>query len=200
MGDRSMPQNYIQVIRHYEAAPEQVRNYFPSLAELVEKYSWEVPISYAFSRLERAKRSTIYCGVVKLHWCESTLTRKLINEDHLSRGRFKELFKVVFGKPVPRQLMEKLEKAEIIRDKISHGMEWQQAEAREGLVNLIDFATEFNEFVATKADFQPFGDLRGFKGRKESLTKQTTRWVLLGMGIPEKEPRRPATAQKHHIA
>lgn len=193
MGNRSMAQNYIQVIRHYEAAPEQVRNYFPSLAELVEKYNWEVPISYAFSQLERAKRSTIYCGVVKLHWCESTLTRKLVDEDHLSRGRFKELFKVVFGKPVPKLLVEKLEKAEAIRDKISHGMPWQPAEAREGLVNLIDFATEFNEFVAAKADFRPFGDLRGFKGRKESLTKQTTRWVLRGMGIPEKEQRRPTT-------
>ena len=55
-----MAQNYIQVIRHYEAAPEQVRNYFPSLVELVKKYDWEVPISHAFSQLERAKRTTIY--------------------------------------------------------------------------------------------------------------------------------------------
>ena len=182
-----MVQNYRQVIRHYEAAPEQVRNYFPEFVKLVESYDWEIPITYAFSRLERAKRMTIYCGIVKLHWCESTLTRDRINEDHLSRGRFKRLFKVVFGKRVPQPLIEKLESAESVRDKIAHGMTWTPAEARGCLVHLIDFAVEFNDHMANLADFRPFGDLRGFKGRRESLTKATTRWVLLGMGIPERE-------------
>lgn len=184
-----MAKNYIQVIRHYEAAPEQVKKYFPSLVELVETYNWEVPVSYAFSQLERAKRMTLYCGIVKLHWCESELTRRRINEDHLSRGRFKKLFKVVFGKSVPPPLIEKLERVEDIRDKISHGMPWKPAEARAGLVSLIDFAVEFNDYMAGLAGFRPFDDLRGFKGRKESLTPDTTRWVLLGMGIPEKEQK-----------
>ena len=182
-----MARNYIQVINHYDKAPERVRNYFPRLIELVENYEWEISISYAHSRLERAKRMTIYCGIVKLHWCEATLTRKLINEDHMSRGRFRKLFEVVFGKRIPSRLIEKLEKAELIRDKISHGITWKEAEARKGLVDLIDFATEFNDFVDDQAGFRPFGNLKGFKGRKEPLTKQSTRWILRGMGIPGKE-------------
>ena len=150
-----MVQNYRQVIRHYEAAPEQVRNYFPEFVKLVESYDWEIPITYAFSRLERAKRMTIYCGIVKLHWCESTLTRDRINEDHLSRGRFKRLFKVVFGKRVPQPLIEKLESAESVRDKIAHGMTWTPAEARGCLVHLIDFAVGVQRTYGESGGFSP---------------------------------------------
>ena len=39
-----------------------------------------------------------------------------------------------------------------------------------------------------QAEFRPFGDLRGFKGRGQPLERTTTRWVLkgMGMGIPKK--------------
>ena len=181
-----MAKTYKGVIQHYQAAPEGVRNYFPDFVELVERYNWEVPISYVFSRIEQARRITIYCGIVKLHWCESTLTWKLVSEDHMARGRFRELFKIVFGRKIPDDLMTKLEKGEDVRDKIAHGMKWTPKEAREGLTSVLDFATEFNDFVYQLAGFRPFGDLRGYKGRKEPLTKTTTRWILRGMGIPQK--------------
>ena len=182
-----MAKSYRGVISHYEDAPQRIREYFPSFVELVEGYNWEVSISYVFSRLEQAKRRTIYCGIVKRHWCNAELTRKLVNEDHMSRGRFLHLFNVVFGCDVPKKMLDKLKKGEKIRDKVSHGMKWSEPEARQGLVSVIDFAREFDDFVYGKARFRPFGDLRGFKGRKETLTKATTRWVLLGMGIPKNE-------------
>ena len=67
-----MAKSYRGIIQHYKAAPERIRDYFPDFVELVERYNhnWEVPISYVFSRIEQAKRMTIYCGIVKLHWCE----------------------------------------------------------------------------------------------------------------------------------
>lgn len=182
-----MAKSYKGVIRQYNEAPQQVQDYFPDFVELVESYNWEISISYVFSRVELAKRNTIYCGIVKLHWCDAVLTRKLVNEDHMSRGRFLDLFGVVFGCRVPKQIVVKLENGEQIRDKVAHGMKWKQIEAREGLVSVIDFATDFNEFVDGKAGFRPFGDLRGFKGRGQPLTKATTRWVLKGMGIPKKD-------------
>jgi hypothetical protein len=180
------PANYKQVLKHFNDAPKEVREYFPSFAELVENYSWDVSISYVFSRVEAVKHMTIYCGIVKLHWTDSELTRELVDRDHMSRGRFRDLFKTVFGKPIKEELVDKLSKAEAIRDKIAHGKKWTDAQARSALIDIFDFAAQFNEFVATEAGFQPFGDLRGFKGRKESLPKDTTRWVLRGMGIPSK--------------
>jgi len=139
-----------------------------------------------FSRIEQAKHMTIYCGIVKKHWCEIGLTRRAVNEEHMSRGRFKELFKTVFSEKIPDTLISKLEKGEKARDKIAHGKNWTQKEVREGLTAAIDFSVEFNDFVDKKAGFRPFGSLKGFKGRAESLSKATTNWVLKGMGIPNK--------------
>lgn len=181
-----MTKTYKGVIRHFEAAPKEVQNYFPDFVQLVEKYDWEVPVSYVFSRVEQAKRMSVYCGIVKLHWCESTLTWKLVSEDYMDRDRFRKLFQIVYGRKIPADLLAKLEKGEAVRDKIAHGMEWTPIEAREGLTSVIDFATGFNDFLYKYAGFRPFGDLRGYKGRKEPLPKATTRWVLRGMGIPKK--------------
>lgn len=153
---------------------------------LVENYDWEVSVSYVFSRTEQAKRMTIYCGITKLHWAESTLTWKMVCEDYLSRSRFYELFRGVFGKKIPDDIRRKLEASEDVRDIISHGMGWSAAEARIALTQVVYFATELNSFVDREAGYQPFGDLRGYKGRKEPLTKATTRWILRGMGIPKK--------------
>jgi hypothetical protein len=178
--------SYIGVIKHFQAAPEKVQGYFPDFVSLVEDYNWEVSVSYVFSRIEQAKRMTIYCGITKLHWADSSLTWKLVSEDYLSRARFYELFKDVFGKKIPDSIRTKLESAEDVRDKIAHGMSWSAADARVALTNVVDFADEFNTFVNREAGFQPFGDLRGYKGRAEPLTKATTRWILRGMGIPKK--------------
>ena len=162
------------------------QDYFPSFEELVANYPWDVSVSYIFSRVEAAKHVTIYCGIVKIHWADSSLTRELIDKDYMSRARFRELFKTVFGKPIKKDLLIMLSAAEDIRDKIAHGKNWRPEQARNALKNIFNFAEEFNEFVNTEAGFKPFGQLKGFKGRKESLSKETTRWVLLGMGIPAK--------------
>jgi hypothetical protein len=180
------PANYRQVLVHFNAKPHEVREYFPSFPELVQYYPWDVAISYVFSRVEAAKHSTIYCGIVKLHWADSSLARELIDKDHMSRGRFRELFKTVFGKPLDGDLHIKLQEAEAIRDKIAHGKKWTPEQARKALIDVFDFAVGFNSFVQVTAGFKPFGNLRGFKGRKEALPKETTRWVLRGMGIPAK--------------
>jgi len=178
-----MVKSYKQVIKHFQESSDEIQEYFPDFETLVKEYGWEIPVSYVFSRIERAKRMTIYCGITKLHWAESSLTRKLIHEDQMSRGRFYELFKIVFGKEIPDDIREKLEAAESVRDKIAHGMSWAPADARLAMTQVIDYAEAFNEFVNDIAGFQPFSNLRGFKGRGEPLTKDTTKWILRGMGI-----------------
>jgi hypothetical protein len=178
-----MAKTYLGVIAEFDRLPKEIRDYFPEFTDLVETYPWEVSVNYMFSKIEQAKHMTIYCGIVKKHWCESTLTRKMVNEEYMSRGRFKELFKTVFGRKISKSVLEKLEVGESIRDKIAHGKNWSEKEAREGLMSTMAFAKEFNEFVFHLGGFKPFGKLKGFKGRAESLPKETTRWVLLGMGI-----------------
>lgn len=69
-------------------------------------------------------------------------------------------------------------------DKIAHEKKWTAA--RKYPNDIFDFATDFNAFVQDADGFKPFWSLNGFKGRKESLSKETTRWVLRDMGIPAK--------------
>jgi hypothetical protein len=181
-----MAKTYLGVITHFETLPEEVQDYFPEFTDLVETYPWEVSVNYMFSKIEQAKHMTIYCGIVKKHWCEATLTRKMVNEEYMSRNRFKELFRTVFGRNIPKTILENLKVGESMRDKIAHGKYWTEKEVREGLVSAMTFAKEFNELVSHLGGFKPFGNLKGFKGRAESLPKETTRWVLLGMGIAVK--------------
>ena len=76
------------------------------------------------------------------------------------------------------------ERAEEIRDKVMHGKTTTDKEKREALASIIEYAERFNALVSGIAAFRPFGDLRGFKGRGQSLDKSTSRWLLKGMGFP----------------
>ncbi len=187
------PANYKQVLTHFESKTESVRNYFESFPELVEGYDWEISISYVFTRVEIAKHSTLYCGLVKKHWTDSKMTREALDRDHMSRGRFRELFKTVFGASIPAGLLEKLAAGERVRDRVAHGKWLEPAQARQGLVDVFDFADGFNLHVSDLAGFTPFGSLQGFKGRAEALPKQTTHWVLKGMGIGVSTPLKAET-------
>ena len=183
-----MTANYKQLLSAFRAKPKSVRNYFVDFSSLVEDYEWGVSVSYVFARIEAVKHTTLYCGIVKLHRCNSELTWEMLNKDHLSRGRFWDLFQVVFGKRVPQPILDKLSSAEKMRDKVAHGKRQPDADIRTGLRDAFEFCEVFNDFVYSVGGFRPFGDLRGFAGPREKLSKETTRWVLRGMGIPAKGP------------
>ncbi len=182
-----MAKNYKEIINKFQNASKRIQEYFPDFITLVNSYKWEVSVSYIFSRIEYVKHLTIYCGIVKLHKCEAKLTWKMVNNEYMSRTRFKELFEIVFDKKIQETIMNKLEKGERIRDKIMHGKDLNDAEIRDGLVNTIDFIIEFNDYIFELARFRPFGSQRGFNaGAINKLDKSTTSWVLKGMGIPKK--------------
>ena len=184
------PRSYKDVIKHFNESSEDVQWYFQDLENLVAEYAWQVSIGYVFSQIERAKRMTLYCGIVKLHRCDASLTQTLIDREHLSRTRFIDLFGTVFGEPIPMDLIGRLKEAETIRDRAAHGSkDWREADARQCLVDAIGFAEGFNKFVYEQAGFRPFGKLQGFKGRRVALPKATTNWILKGMGIGSKTNR-----------
>ena len=87
-----------------------------------ELYPLDVPLAYMFSRLEQAHRMTLYCGIVKLHKADGMLVRQSLNDFDLTRKGFREMMPIVFGKKAP-QCMERLKKAEEVRDKVLHGKE-----------------------------------------------------------------------------
>jgi hypothetical protein len=175
---------YKQVLARLKRLPKDIKNWFDIVPELIERYDWEVSISYVFTRIEVIKHDTLYKGLVKRHWTHAQLTRELLDRDHMDRARFIGLFRIVFDEHIPTNILAHLSTAESIRDRVAHGKRLTPAQARACLMAAFDFMETFNDFVQAKAGFRPFGEGRGFKGRAESLTKETSRWVLRGMGIP----------------
>lgn len=177
------PASWKSVVAHYNKAPPEVQSYFDAIPGLVKDYSWEVCLSYQFGRVELAHNMTLYCGVVKLHKVESTLARKAVEAHHITREHFKELFETIFDKRLRPGITKKLDDASKARDKVLHGKSTTPAELRKAVVDVLDYASDFNSFVDKNAGFMPFGPLKGFKGRAKPLEKSTSRWVLRGVGF-----------------
>ena len=179
-----VPGSWRGVRNRFRDAPDEVTDYFEPIPELVEYYPWEVSIAYAFSLLERSHNRALYAGAVKLHRAEPAIAHTYVDKQHITRKTFKSLFKNIFGENPPRELMDTLESAEKVRDKIVHGKGTTEAEKRKALVYILAYAEGLDEFVSEKAGFRPFTvDMRGYTGRRESLDKSTTKWLMRGLGF-----------------
>lgn len=176
--------NYKAIIRHFDASPEEIKNFFKHTPKLVTDFDYQVAIGYVFLRTELGLNRSIYCGVVKLHRGEAELCRRIVNVQHMTREGFLALFKNVYGKELPMGVRSKIKDAEKIRDRVLHGKEVKDSDMRKAICDVLDYANAMNKFLEKEAGFQPFGgDLRGFKGRGEPLDAKTTKWILKGMGF-----------------
>jgi hypothetical protein len=107
-----------------------------------------------------------------------------VSFQHLTRDGFRVRYKTVFGQSPHKATVAKIKEAEKIRDRVIHGKDVDDATLLQALLDVIDYAEAFNMEVKKIGGFEPFGDLRGFKGRAEPLDKSTTRWLLKGMEFP----------------
>lgn len=169
------------VLRHFDAAPQDVRKYFEHLPKLVGEYPWEVAIAYLFVRVERAQNRALYGGVVKLHRAHGEVAASMIEGLHIKRDSFLKHYGTIFGQPLPAGTISKLKFAEKVRDKTVHGKYVSDPDFRQAIVDVVDYAVSLNSHVQTISGFQPFGDMRGFKGAGQALEEVTTRWLLKGL-------------------
>lgn len=171
------------ILNRYSELPQEIREYFWNFPDLAQNFPWDVSISYMFSNVELAHNMTIYCGVVKLHRVDARLARVAVDRQHMTRDGFRQIFRTVFGKAVEREVVEKIAEAEKIRDKILHGKAVSEEKKRKAVVDILEYAEQFNTVVYELAGFKPFGSLQGFKGRAAALDKSASRWILKGMGF-----------------
>jgi hypothetical protein len=174
---------YIGVKKRFNESTEAVRWYFDQLPILLNDFPLEVCLAYVFLRTEKAQNRTLYCGVVKLHGAHTAIAESAINKQHLTRDGFHGLYEKVFGHKIPDATAAKIKKAEETRDRVVHGKAVNDASMREAILDVIEYVELMNEDLKKSAGFEPFGDLRGFKGRGRSLKKETTRWLLKGLGF-----------------
>ncbi|MCY4383534.1 MAG: hypothetical protein OXE44_10340 [Nitrospinae bacterium] len=171
------------ILKKFDKLPVEIQGYFAHFPALARGFPWEVSISYTFSLVETAHNMTVYCGVVKLHKVDSSLARTALENHHMTRPGFRDLYKTIFNRKLPQTIVDKIIRAEAVRDRILHGKEANDKNKRQAIVDVLDYAVAFNGEVDKVASFKPFGSLQGFKGRGKPLDKSTSRWILKGMGL-----------------
>ena len=175
-----VPGNWRGVRNKLEGAPDRVRRYFQPAEELIERYSWEVSLSYLYAKVEEAHLMSIYCGAVKLHRTDAELAWNAVYRFENTRPQFQEVFANVYGTKIPQLLGARLEKAQKVRDLALHGKakEVPGSDYRMAVAAIIEYAKGFNELCLEKGGPQPFGPLQGFTGRQKTLDKAASRLIL----------------------
>lgn len=179
------PKSYKAIIHRYKKCSEDVQKYFEYLPGLVNDYPLEISIGYLFHRVESMHRMTLYIGVVKLHRANAGLAWPTIQKQELFREDFKIFSETIFKKKIPNNITKKIKEAEEIRDMVMHGI-WEgrrPSRQREAIADILEYSEKINIFINSLAKFRPFGDLRGVKGATKAVPKETTRWILKGMGF-----------------
>lgn len=174
---------YKTVLSHLQHKNQTIQGYYEHLDRLLRDFPVDISLSYCFSQLELAQNMAIYTGIVKIYNTDAELTSNLVNKWHITRDDFKKKIEIIYKKSLPRDIANKIEIAERVRDNVMHGKEEKDAEKRRAIMALLDYSEDFSKFILNNGGADVFGDLRGFKGAKEPLDKETTRWVLKGMGF-----------------
>lgn len=171
------------LLKIHSGLPEDVGGHFIHIRKLVVDFPYEVALAYSFLKVEQAQNRALYGGVAKVHRGEAKFVHRVMNSQHLTRDRFKEIYKNVFGVALTSATVAKLDTAEKIRDRVIHGKSVDDNEMREAIADCLEYACLFNVEVAVSAGFKPLGDMRGFKGRADSLDARTTKWLMRGLGF-----------------
>ena len=178
------PQNYKQIKNIYNAIPKNIKEYFHAFEKLLDaNIPYEIAIGYLLSQIEVARKRTLYAGIVKLHRVDSKLAWEAVQKAEVAGVGFRKLYKLIFNKSIPSAITQKIDATEKIRDDITQGINVSENEKRKAISDILKYAVAFNNEVKKIAGFEPFGNLRGFKGRGKPLPKDTSIWVLKGMGF-----------------
>lgn len=167
----------------YRACPAQVQAYFEHLPRLVDDFPLDVALAYSFSRLELGQNMALYCGAVKLFRANAEIARKAVGTHHMTRSDFVKLYKTVLAVDLPADAAAALKTAEDARDDVMHGKPVLVGDLRNAIARVLEYASAVNAQLHAKHRFRPFGALNGFAGAARKLDKQTTRFMLKGMGF-----------------
>ena len=174
----------IALKKFYESRTDEVKLYFEHFLPVIDNnLPYQICLAYVFLKMEQAQNRALYGGVVKIHRGKRDFVSRVMNFQHLTRGGFKEIYKNVFGSKIKTATIKKLEDAETIRDKVIHGKDVPDNELREAIADVLEYAELLNAEVSAIAGFKPFGSMKGFKGRADSLDNRTTKWLMKGLGF-----------------
>ena len=179
-----MARLYKNLSKKYNKLPDPMRTYFGLESSIFDNvHSWDMLIAFLFMKVERVQHRILYCAVVKKYKVDEKLAEKALNDFHMTRHKFLELYKTLAGKKIGKKIVDFGEKAEKIRGKILHGKNVNETDKKMAISCILEYVKLLNEKVYKDFEFRPFGDMTGFKGNVKSHDKETSKWMLMGMGL-----------------
>lgn len=174
----------ISLKKKFDDLPDQSRAYLNGLGPLlIDSKNFGISLAYLFMKIEEGQHRALKCGLIRIHNCNSAKVDEVLAKQHFTRATFKKLFKIVMSEDVSGDAIADISKAEKTRDKLIHGKTPPPSELREAISSALNYVVALGSQVETKTKKNPFGDLRGLKGKKELLDPIPTFWIMKGMGF-----------------
>jgi hypothetical protein len=182
-----LPKSYKGLKDVYESMDQETKVYLSKLEPLLsDGKNYEIALAYCFMKLEEGHHRALKCGLVRIHECDSKKVDSELEKQHFTSDKYALVFKNVFSDSIPAQAKDYLSEAQKIRNKIIHGKSTTDPKRREAIYYSLEYMKILGAFVKEKTQKNPYGDLRGLKGKKTLLPAKSTVWMLKGFGLGEK--------------
>lgn len=183
----TIPKTYKGLRRFYESLDADVKDYVSKLDPLLaDGQNYEIALAYCFLKLDEGHHRALKCGLVRLHDCAPGKVDSFLEKLHFTIDTYSDVFTSVFGKPIPPAAKAHLVKAQVIRNRLTHGQKTTDQDRCEAIYFALAHMSELGEFVRLTTGKNPYGDLRGLAGRRKILSAPAMASVLNGVGLGAK--------------
>ncbi len=176
------------VRRKYLSLPDIIQKHFILSIEIIvidHKNALDILIPYLFMKVEQVQRLILYAAMVKKYKIDKDLASTALDNLHMTREKFRELYEILAGNPIDAKTIKYSKEAEKFRDNILHGKDVKTEDSAYAACDIFSYSVLLNEQVDKDFGFEPFGDMRGFKGNVQPHDKIASKWMLIGMGLLE---------------
>ncbi len=177
------------------------------------KHALSMLVVYLCMRIEQAQRRTLYCDMIKRYNIKKEVAHDTLDSLKLYRPQFFETYKKLAQEPyenvtktsISAETMALMSGTRKVRNAIVHGDDSIQGDDGKitdskkatTIITLLEYAIELNKEVLYISKFQPFGDLRGFKGRAEPNDEAISKQILERLEIlPKPKIKQPKCLAK----
>lgn len=172
------------VIDAFNASSARTKEYYAIVPGLIEHHKPDVALAYVFDRAAAAHNATIVAGLVVKHRAHRDVAREIASFQECAWDEFHYEYQTVFGSVIPESVSAIYGEANEVRRHFLSGKRVSSKDLCATVSQMLKYSDELDAFVYSDARIHPFSDLSKTKSRGAALDKNSTRWVLKGMGFP----------------
>lgn len=161
----------------------EVKTYFVHTPKLIDSFPPDVCLAYLFSGIRAVHRRAFYLGIVRKYNTDRDLTFELVDLRTFQLSEFSHEFEKVFGHHFATETIEHLEQVQRTRNKSLHGQSVKPQETLQAVLDILEYAEALNNDLKDLIGKTPFKGLEGAAGRIKPLNRETSMWILKGMGF-----------------